>query len=93
MRTGSKARSYSEAFQSAVEACRATTSQRAWASVEAISSPICSATTAPKGTFSLVVSGSGLCRRVTITAFDPDSSTYASRASRRSGANPSVLPV
>ena len=36
---------------------------------------------------------SGLCRSVTITTFEPDSSTYISSASRMSGAKPSVLPV
>ena len=53
----------------------------------------CSATTQPKAIFSFVASSSGLCRSVTITAFEPDSSTYDSSASRRSGANPSVFPV
>ncbi len=89
------------AFHSAVEEWRETTSVRACMSVGASSSPICSATRQPNGTFSRFslpsVSGgsaaSGLCSSVTITTFEPDSSTYISRASRRSGAKPSVLPV
>ena len=86
------------AFHSAVEACRETTSVRACMSVGASSSPICSATRQPNGTFLLLALGhllavSGLCRSVTMTIFEPDSSTYISIASRRSGAKPSVLPV
>ena len=88
------------AFHSAVEECRATTSVRACMSVGASSSPICSATRQPIATFSRCslpltsgLAASGLCSSVTLTTFDPDSSTYISRASRRSGAKPSVLPV
>ena len=73
--TGRRLLSCSEAFQRAVEACRDTTSQRACMSVGAISSPICSATRQPNGTLSLPGSVSGRCSRVTITAFEPDSST------------------
>ncbi len=75
LRIGRNVLSCSEAFQRAVEACRETTSQRACMSVGASSSPICSATTQPKGTFSLPGSTSGRCSKVTITAFEPDSST------------------
>ncbi len=74
-RSGSRALSASDAFHRAVEACRETTSHRACMSVGASSSPICSATMQPKGTLSLPGSVSGLCRRVTMTAFEPDSST------------------
>ena len=75
LRTGRSDLSCSEAFHRAVDACRATTSQRACMSVGASSSPICSATTQPNGTFSLPGSVSGLCMMVSISAFEPDSST------------------